>query len=220
MRIFVAKLSIRTMKTTLMTIVCMLAMFGCTSKQEAEYRLVDEKTFYINGVDARDGYEAVAQSLIADGFSLRDSIVPGTTYSPCSTATYRREAVYEVNDGKAVVEPENIYYGFDKLTGGLFQGIPSALKEAREGNAMFISYYDIDVSIDYYRSGVIEAVRIWVNGAEHMDKNDALEINRRLSELMPHSELGNKTWGYMTYYDDNGIEVYYTNKFDLVIKKR
>ena len=203
-----------------MAIMCMLAMSSCTSKQEAEYRLVDEETFYVNGVDAREGYEAVAQSLMADGFSLRDSIVPGTTYSPCSTATYRREAVYEVSDGKAVVKPENIYYGFDKLTGGLFQGIPSALKEAREGNAMFISYYDIDVSIDFLGSGVIEEVRIWANGAEHIDANDAVEVNKRLSEMMPRSKVGNKTWGYMTYYDDNGIEIYYTNKFDLQVRKR
>lgn len=211
------------MKKIFSAIACALLFVGCTLKEQPKLRLVDEKTFYINGVDARDGHDAVAKSLIADGFVLRDSIVPGTYYSPCSTATYRRTAVYEVKNDTARVSTEHIYYGFDKLTGGLFQGIPSALKEAKEAkeaHAMFFSYYDIDVSIDYYHSGVIEAVRIWVNGAEHIDANDAVEVNKRLSELMSRSKVGNKTWGYMTYYDDNGIEIYYTNKFDLEIKKK
>ena len=102
---------------------------------------------------------------------------------------------------------------FDKLTNGLFVDLPS-------GNAILdeVNTNGCKVYLSWYKSGLVNKATIQVSRSSI--EADAIEINKRLAILFPHSKIGNKNWGYMTYYTDYGVEVYYTNDYFISIEKK
>ena len=74
------------------------------------------------------------------------------------------------------------------------------------------------VYLSWYKSGMIEKVTIQASRTEI--EEDAIEINKRLVNIFPYSKVSNSRMGYLTYYNDYGVEVYYTNDYFLSIEKK
>jgi len=185
-----------------LSLICLWFMIACVNQQT---KIIDEehKTFYVNGVSALDGYEAVSNSLIKLGFKIDKGGV-----QECDLTDVGRGFTYYVN-----------YYAekltsiqSSRLTCGLFDNLPSGL--AFNGNGKWRVY------LSWYKTGEINKCLISFEDNIPLPNEDAVEVNKRLSVLFPHSKIGNSSYGYKTYYDDNGVEVYFTNSITLEMEKK
>ena len=179
-----------------------LFLLSCGTKQT---QIVDEehKTFFVNGVSAIDGYEAVSNSLKDIGFKIdKDGV------TECDLTYVGMGFTYYANYHAEKLAKEQV----SRLTCGLFDNLPSGSVIDREG--------EWRVYLSWYKSGEINKCIITFNEFMPLPEEDAIEINKRLSALFPHSRVGNSSYGYKTYYDDNGIEVYFSNSFTLEMEKK
>ena len=192
-------------KSTVMRIclsmICLWFMVSCVNQQT---KILDEehKTFYVNGVSALDGYEAVSNSLTKLGFKIDKEGV-----QECDLSIIGKEFTYMVNYYAKELDKEQA----SKLTYGLFDSLPSNLEFNGTG--------EWRVFLQWYRSGEIRTCLITFEDNMSLISEDAIEVNKRLSALFPHSRISNSGFGYKTYYDDNGVEVFFPNSFTLEIHK-
>ena len=179
-----------------------LFLLSCGTKQT---QIVDEehKTFFVNGISAIDGYEAVSNSLTAIGFKIDKEGV-----TECDLTNVGMGFTYYVNYHADKLAKEQV----SRLTCGLFDNLPSGTVLDGEGSWR--------VFLSWYKSGEINKCLITFNEFMPLRDEDVIEINKRLSALFPHSRVGNSTFGYKTYYDDNGVEVYFPNSFTLEVEKK
>ena len=187
----------------LSTMLCM-ALVSCSPTNET-YKFLDEehKSFYINGVSAVNGHKAVINSLENIGFQMGEihevnlSIFgQGITYYTILTST------------RPFTRDE-----FDLLTNGLFVDLPS-------GDAILheVNNFGCRVYLSWYGSGVVEKATIQISRT--FIEPDAIEVNKRLASLFPFSRIGNSASGYLIYYTDCGVEVFYTNDYFISIEKK
>ena len=188
--------------TSYLTMICLLFMISCVNQQT---KILDEehKTFYINGVSALDGYEAVSNSLKNNGFKIDKNGV-----AECDLTDVGMGFTYYVNYHAEGLTSEQS----SKLTCGLFDNLPSGIAFTGKGKWR--------VYLSWYKSGEINKCLITFEDNLPLANEDAIEVNKRLSTLFPHSKIGNSSYGYKTYYDDNGVEVYFTNSFTLEMEKK
>ena len=187
---------------SIISFVLLLFILSCSNQ---ETKIIDEehKAFYVNGVSSLDGYEAVSNSLKDLGFKVdKDGV------SECDLTGIGRGFTYYVNYHAEGLTQKQA----SKLMCGLFDNLPSGMSYNGEGQWR--------VFLEWYKSGEIKKCTLVLNDYMPLVNEDAIEVNKRLSALFPHSRIGNQTYGYKTYYDDNGIEVYYTNSFSLEVEKK
>ena len=185
-----------------LSILCLLFIVACDKQQT---KIIDEehKTFYVNGVSALDGYEAVSNSLKNIGFTIdKDGV------AECDLTNVGKGFTYYVNYFAERLTNEQS----SKLTCGLFDNLPSGF--AFNGNGKWRVY------LSWYKSGEINKCFISFEDNLPLPNEDAIEVNKRLSVLFPHSKIGNSSYGYKTYFDDNGVEVYFTNSITLEMEKK
>lgn len=181
-----------------------LTIISCNTARES-YQFLDDdhKSFYINGVSASEGYNAIIKSLEEIGFQMGEvnevdlSILnKGITYSTIlrSSRPFTRQE-------------------YNQLTNGLFIDLPS-------GDIIFdeVNQNGCGVYLSWYKSGMIDKVTIQISSSEI--EEDAIEINKRLASMFPYSKVGNSRMGYLTYYNDYGVDVYYTNDYFISIEKK
>ena len=185
-----------------LSMLCLWFMVACVNQQA---NIVDEehKTFYVNGVSALDGYDAVSNSLKNLGF-----IIDKEGVSECNLTSVGSGFTYYVNYHAERLTSEQS----SRLTCGLFDNLPSGF--AFDGNGKWRVY------LSWYKSGEINKCLITFEDNLPLSNEDAVEVNKRLSALFPHSRIGNSSYGYKTYYDDNGVEVYFTNSITLEMEKK
>ncbi len=182
-------------------------MFCSCGKKEP--KLIDEtnKTFYVNGISAADGYEKIAKSLTDMGFKMgKDGV------HEFDLTMIGQPFTYGVNYTiKALTNAQA-----SNLTGGVFDNLPSG-----------ISFSDIDpneswrVYLNWLKTGeVIECLITFNEFLPIYDKEDIREVNKRLSVMFPHSKISNKEYGFKEYYDDNGVSVNFGDSYTLIIKKK
>ena len=190
------------MRKQLYFVFMLFMLFSC-GKQQTKILDEEHKTFYVNGVSALDGYEAVSNSLKAMGFVIdKDGV------TECDLTDVGMDFTYYVNYYADKLSKEQA----SRLTCGLFDKLPSGF--VFDGNGKWRVY------ISWYKSGEIKKCLIAFEDNLSLPNEDAVEVNKRLSALFPHSKIGNSTHGYKTYYDDNGVEVYFTNTFTLEMEKK
>ena len=180
----------------------LLLTLSCTNQQT---KILDEehKTFFINGVSAIDGYEAVSNSLKNLGFKIdKDGV------TECDLTYVGMGFTYYVNYHAESLTKEQA----SRLTFGLFDNLPSGI--VFDGNGKWRVY------LSWYKSGEINKCLITFEEFLPLTNEDAVEVNKRLSTLFPHSKISNSSFGYKTYYDDNGVEVYFPNSFTLEMEKK
>lgn len=185
-----------------LSIICLCFMVSCVNQQT---KIIDEehKTFYVNGVSALDGYEAVSSSLNNLGFKMdKDGV------AECDLTYVGKDFTYYVNYYAERLTSEQS----SKLTCGLFDNLPSGF--AFGDNVKWRVY------LSWYKSGEINKCIITFEDNMPLSNEDAVEVNKRLSALFPHSKIGNSSYGYKTYYDENGVEVYFPNSTTLEIEKK
>lgn len=185
---------------------CLLSLMALFTSCEnnVETTLLDDAhgTFNVNGVSALDGHEAIEKSLTDMGF-VQDGKVNDFDGSEIglqsySWVEYRCENIKEDD--------------FSRLTAGLFKDLPSGTNYA--GGTV-----DCSVQLTWLRSGIVTSCSIDLDNYTEIPEQDYLEVNKRLAELFPHSKIGNKASGFLTYYNDAGVSVYYTNGLRLRIDK-
>ena len=182
--------------------ICIWFMVACANQQT---KIIDEehKTFNVNGVSALDGYNAVSNSLKNIGFTIdKDGV------AECDLTYVGKGFTYYVNYYAERLTSEQS----SKLTCGLFDNLPSGF--AFNGNGKWRVY------LSWYKSGEINKYSISFEDNLPLSNEDAVEVNKRLIALFPHSKIGNSSYGYKTYYDDNGVEVYFTNSITLEMEKK
>lgn len=182
--------------------VLLLLTLSCANQQT---KIIDEehKTFFVNGVSAIDGYESVSNSLKDLGFKIdKDGVVE------CDLTHVGMGFTYYVNYYAESLTKEQA----SRLTCGLFDNLPSGI--------VFDEHGKWRVYLSWYKSGEINKCLITFEDNMPLSNEDAVEVNKRLSALFPHSKIGNSSYGYKTYYDDNGVEVYFTNSFTLEMEKK
>ena len=168
------------------------------------FQILDDahKTFYVNGISASEGFNAVVKSLEEIGFrcdkyetlDFRD-IGRGLTYY----------AIWE-NHNQLTLDQ------FNRLSGNLFAELPSTNWILDEINQQGCKVY-----ICWYPSGMIKQATIQFDSFEYPE--DAIEVNKRLSEIFPYNRVGN-AYGYKEYYTDSNIVCWYTNNFFLSLEHR
>ena len=204
-------------------IICLLLTVACTNKQQTKIIDEEHKTFYINGVSALEGYKAVSNSLKNIGFTIdkdawSDDLNAKDGILECD---YRLigEGFYYIAfyDAKRLTNEQ-----LSKLTYGLFDNLPSGftlseqLEFDKAEGLCDEDYHCCRIHLEWYRSGEIKYYSIRFKGG--LSDEDEIEVNKRLSALFPHSKISNGS-GYRTYYDDNGVEVYFPNNTSLDISK-
>ena len=185
-----------------LSMICLWGMVACVNQQN---KLLDEehKTFNVNGVSALDGYESVSNSLKNIGFTIdKDGV------SECDLTYVGKDFTYYVNYYAERLTSEQS----SRLSYGLFDNLPSGF--AFNGNGKWRVY------LSWYKSGEINKCLISFEDGLPFSNEDAVEVNKRLSALFPHSKIGNSSYGYKTYYNDNGVEIYFHNNMTLEIEKK
>lgn len=192
------------MKKILTLAFCVITILSCTPTKES-YKFLDEehKSFFVNGISAMDGYSAVIQSLEEIGFEIGE-------INEVNLSIFNRGVSYYTVLASTRPFTKS---AFDKLTNGLFVDLPSGNTILDEVNTNGCKVY-----LSWYKSGIVNKATIQVSRSSI--EEDAIEINKRLATLFPHSKVGNKSWGYMIYYTDYGVEVYYTNDYFISIEKK
>ena len=182
-------------------IICLLLIVACVNKQQAKIIDEEHKTFYINGVSALDGYEAVSNSLKNIGF-----IIDKDGVQKYDLSFIGEDCFYSVWYRTEKLTDEQ----FSKLTYGLLENLPSGStlnKNKDEDPSCGVLLY-------WYESGEIKECIIDFSSCLLSDE-DEIEVNKRLSALFPHSKISNHRSGYKTYYDDNGVGVYFSGRLEI-----
>lgn len=201
-------------------IICLLLTAACTNKQQTKIRDEEHKTFYINGISAYE-YQAVSNSLKNMGFTIDrkawgDDLNAKDGILECDFRLigggFYYSAFYE---SKRLTDEQ-----LSKLTYGLFDNLPSGFTlskwlEAAKAEGFCDEDFYCKIHLEWYRSGEIKHYFIRFEG--YLSDEDEAEVNKRLSALFPHSKINNS--GYKTYYDDNGVKVYFSNDTELDISK-
>ena len=192
------------MKRLFLSILIAMAIISCTPTRET-YKLLDDehKTFFVNGVSAIEGYEAVVKGLEDIGFEMGNVEKVDLSIFGQGVHLYTL-----LTNTRPLTRNE-----FGKLTNGLFVDLPSGDAILNEVNSGRCGVY-----LSWLPSGIVNEVVVQVSNSSI--KEDAIEINKRLASIFPYSKVGNKSMGFMTYYNENGVEVYYTNDYFLSIKKK
>lgn len=190
-------------KIITMTMLALLTL-TCTSKFES-YKFLDEehKSFYVNGVSAMDGHEAIIKGLESIGFEMGDVTTCDLSYIGKGVTYYT-----VLKSTRPFTQQE-----FNCLTNGLFINLPTGDFILQEVNNKGCRVY-----LSWYRSGIVNQATIQIS--RYGIKEDAIEVNKRLATLFPHSRIGNSAGGYMIYYTDYGVEVFYTNDYVISIEKK
>ncbi len=192
------------MKKLLSLTLLTLAIISCNTPKDS-YQFLDEehKSFYINGVSAIEGYNAVVKSLEEIGFQMGE-------VNEVDLSVFNKGVTYY-----AVLRSTRPFtrHEYNQLTNGLFINLPSGDAIYEEVNSNGCGVY-----LSWYKSGMIEKVTIQASRTEI--EEDAIEINKRLVNIFPYSKVSNSRMGYLTYYNDYGVEVYYTNDYFLSIEKK
>lgn len=194
-------------------IVCLSFMTACAN-QQTKIRDEEHKSFYVNGISALDGYEAVSNSLKNIGFTIDKD-------------WDKEDEEDDVKDGVRVhdfrIIGEGYYYSalyragrlsngqLSKLTYGLFDNLPSRMTSNEIDTCC--------VLLEWYKFGEIKRYEIHYGYKDFEQANDyyfnekslrykdVTEVNKRLSVLFPHSKIKNRYCEDKIYYDDNGVEV-------------
>lgn len=192
------------MKKTCMLSLLALVIISCNTTRESYQFLDDEhKSFYVNGVSAIEGHRAIIKSLEEIGFQMDE-------VKEVDMSIYNKGITYYtiLRSTRPFTRHE-----YDQLTNGLFLNLPS-------GDIIFdeVNQNGCEVYLSWYKSGMIEKVTIQTSHTEI--EEDAIEINKRLASIFPYSKVSNSRMGYLTYYNDYGVEVYYTNDYFISIEKK
>lgn len=190
------------MKKILLVLLVLSLFISCGSRNDQIIDVV-HKTFYVNGVSAIDGYDAVYRSLQDVGFSIDkegvkelDLTIIGEGFS-----YYANHYADNLTDSQV-----------SKQTGGLFEDLPS--------KAIYSADEEWRVYLSWYATGEVNKCIIECGWNIPLLPEDALEVNKRLAVMFPHSKIGNSRFGYKVYYDDNGVELYFTDSFRIEIEKK
>lgn len=196
-------------------IICLLLTAACVDNNNSQQtKIIDEehKTFYVNGISAADGYEAVSNSLKNIGFTIdkdRESITDlpiKDGVQECDFTFIGKGFYYSANYYAKSLTNEQ----FSKLTYGLFDNLPSGftlseLLEADKAEGLCDEHYRCcRIYLEWYKSGEIKMCEIQTYHDTAFP--DVTEINKRLLALFPHSKIGG-SYCYKTFYDDNGVEM-------------
>lgn len=192
------------MKKTCMLLLLALVIISCNTTRESYQFLDDEhKSFYVNGVSAIEGHSAIIKSLEEIGFQMGE-------VNELDLSIFNKSITYST-----VLKSTRPFtrHEYDQLTNGLFLNLPS-------GDVIFdeVNQNGCGVYLSWYKSGMINKVTIQISSSEK--EEDAIEINKRLASMFPYSKVGNSRMGYLTYYNDYGVEVYYTNDYFISIEKK
>lgn len=192
------------MKKTCMLLLLALVIISCNTTRESYQFLDDEhKSFYVNGVSAIEGHSAIIKSLEEIGFQMGE-------VNEVDLSIFNKSITYYT-----VLKSTRPFtrHEYDQLTNGLFLNLPS-------GDVIFdeVNQNGCGVYLSWYKSGMIDKVTIQISSSEI--EEDAIEINKRLASMFPYSKVGNSRMGYLTYYNDYGVEVYYTNDYFISIEKK
>ena len=187
-----------------MLLLLALVIISCNTTRESYHFLDDEhKSFYVNGVSAIEGHRAIIKSLEEIGFQMGE-------VKNVDMSIYNKGITYYtvLRSTRPFTRQE-----YDQLTNGLFLNLPS-------GDIIFdeVNQNGCGVYLSWYKSGMIEKVTIQTSHTEI--EEDAIEINKRLASIFPYSKVSNSRMGYLTYYNDYGVEVYYTNDYFISIEKK
>lgn len=192
------------MKKTCMLLLLALVIISCNTTRESYQFLDDEhKSFYVNGVSAIEGHSAIIKSLEEIGFQMGE-------VNEVDLSIFNKSITYST-----VLKSTRPFtrHEYDQLTNGLFLNLPSEDVIFDEVNQNGCGVY-----LSWYKSGMIDKVTIQISSSEI--EEDAIEINKRLASMFPYSKVGNSRMGYLTYYNDYGVEVYYTNDYFISIEKK
>lgn len=179
------------------------AIISCSHNNESFKLLDDEhKTFFVNGVSAIEGNKAIINSLEEIGFEIGE-------IEKVDLSVFGKGITYYTVLRSTRPLTKNEY---NKLTNGLFADLPS-------GDLIYdeVCHNGCGVFLSWYESGMVQQATI--QASRISIEEDAIEVNKRLATIFPHSKVGN-SWGYMTYYTDYGVEVFYTNDYFLSIEKK
>lgn len=192
------------MKKTSMLLLLAFVIISCNTTRESYQFLDDEhKSFYVNGVSAIEGHSAIIKSLEEIGFQMGE-------VNELDLSIFNKSITYST-----VLKSTRPFtrHEYDQLTNGLFLNLPS-------GDVIFdeVNQNGCGVYLSWYKSGMINKVTIQISSSEK--EEDAIEINKRLASIFPYSKVGNSRMGYLTYYNDYGVEVYYTNDYFISIEKK
>ena len=192
------------MKKILTIVFLVIIICSCSSNQES-YKFLDNehKTFYVNGVSALDGHNAIIKGLEEIGFEVGEIVSCNLSYIGQGFTYYTI-----LKSTRPFTRQE-----FDKLTNGLFVDLPSGDVILQEVNNNGCGVY-----LSWYKSGIVNKATIQISKSQI--EEDAIEINKRLATLFPYSKIGNSSWGYMIYYTEYGVEVFYTNDYFICIEKK
>lgn len=167
-----------------------LAVFICSCSNK-EPQILDEahKTIFINGVSASEGKTRVIESLESLGFerayidTIERDLIGGFNY----VAEH-----FQLNNASKEV--------CDKLTYNLFKEYDFGI------------YSSIYVSLSYLMDGSISGFSVTC-GETKIDfpEEIAMKYNQKFAEMFEFSKIGNSRYGYKTYYNSNGLSLYYTN---------
>ena len=193
------------MKHISFIIISILLLFVSCSSGTESYKFLDEehKSFYVNGISAVNGHNAVIKGLEDIGFQMGEvNEVDMTIFG--QGITYHTV----LTSARPFTRDE-----FDILTNGLFVNLPS-------GDAILheVNNFGCKVFLSWYKSGIIEKATIQISRSSI--EQDAIEINKRLANMFPSSRIGNSSSGYLIYYTDYGVEVFYTNDYYISIEKK
>ena len=188
-----------------LTLVLLTSVIVACGPDQKSYKFLDNehKSFYVNGVSAIEGYSAVIKSLEEIGFEMGE-------VTECNLSFIGKGITYYtvLKSTRPLTQHE-----YDQLTNGLFVNLPS-------GDVIFeeVNHNGCGVYLSWYKSGMIDKVTIQASRSEI--EEDAIEINKRLASLFPYSKVSNSRMGYLTYYNDYGVQVYYTNDYFISIEKK
>lgn len=185
----------------LLTILFAFALPSCRKTEEKSLLDPEHKTFKVNGISAIDGYEKIANSLKEMGFKMDGEVTELDLTIIGKPFTY-----YASYTAVGLTEEQA-----SKLTGGLFDNLPSG----RPFEAF--AKDSCGISLSWYKSG--EVCSYTIDLGYDMPGEDYTEVNKRLSTLFPHSKIAQKSTGYKSYYDDNGVEIFVPNSYWININK-
>lgn len=186
------------MKSKVFLFLATMLLLSCG---KSEPKLIDDngKNFYINGVSVAEGKDAIVKSLKSIGFkeeATEDiSILGEANYSTFLSADKLTEEQYT------------------RLTGGIFCNLPTGINYYEKVSRPY-------VRLEWFTGGMVTMALVSVGENATMNDKDALEVNKRLENLFPHSKITNTRFGCRTYYNDNGVGIYYGGGLALQLTKK
>lgn len=172
-------------------------------------KIIDKahKTFYVNGISAIEGKDKIISSLKGMGFEM-----DGDTIADVDLSVFGKEHTqYAVFKAKSITPSQ-----FSALSYGLFDDLPALYYRGETP----ITEDSCRIFLSWYLTGEVEKYSIMFGDYNVMPDENVVVVNKRLAEQFPHSKIGNKDSGYRVYYDDNGVELYFTDLYFLDICKK